>query len=115
MPPRVYSRHIFSTGFSDEDGNRYLTLPDAFRFQALADNRRHVVQQGDTLQHLAARYFEGFPRAAGLWWVIAEFQPDPIVDPTLLLEPGTVLFIPSLRTVFDTAFSEDRRDIDTVL
>jgi len=115
MPPRNYSRHIFANAFVDDDENRYLTLPEPVRFLALPDNRHYVVQQGDTLQHIAAKLFDGFPRAAGLWWVIADFQPDPIVDPTLRLEPGTILFVPSLRTVFDTVFSEDRREIDTVL
>jgi hypothetical protein len=42
--------------------------------------------------------------------VIADFQPDPIHDPTLELEPGRVLVIASLRTVLEEIFSESRRE-----
>jgi hypothetical protein len=48
-------------------------------------------------------------RPAGLWWVIADFQPDPVHDPTLSLEPGRVLVVPSIRTVQEEIFSETRR------
>jgi hypothetical protein len=49
------------------------------------------------------------PRACGFWWAIADFQPDPVVDPTLLLEPGRRLFIPSLRVLTDVVLSESQR------
>jgi hypothetical protein len=41
--------------------------------------------------------------------VIADFQPDPIVDPTLELELGRRLFIPSLRVLTDVILGEERR------
>jgi len=47
--------------------------------------------------------------ACGFWWAIADFQPDPVVDPTLLLEPGRRLFIPSLRVLTDVVLSESQR------
>ena len=49
------------------------------------------------------------PRACGFWWAIADFQPDPIVDPTLLLEPGRRLFVPSLRVLTDVILGEAGR------
>lgn len=92
-----------------DDGLLMLYGGDPFRYVELADNVRHVVRDGDTLFALAGRYFRGLPRPAGLWWVIADFQPEPIHDPTLRLAAGRVLFVPSLRTVNELVFSEARR------
>ncbi len=47
--------------------------------------------------------------AAAKHILIADFQPDPIHDPTLSLEVGRVLVVPSLRTVTEEVFSEKRR------
>lgn len=59
----------------------------------------HVVKEGDTLHKLANTYYQGFRNPASLWWVIADFQRTPIVDPTLQLEAGTLLNIPSANLV----------------
>ena len=74
--------------------------------------RVHVVAQGDTLEGLAGRYFAPLPRACGFWWVLADFQPDPIVDPTLELDVGRRLVVPSLRVLTDVILSEQRRRFD---
>ncbi len=110
MPPRRFSRPTFCSGILDEEGRLCLTEREPYRYRALPDNRQHVVKTGETLFALAGRYFASLPRPAGLWWVIADFQPDPIHDPTLTLEPGRALVIPSLRTVLEEIFSESRRD-----
>ena len=109
MPPRVGSRHSFTLGVRDAEGVLYLTEREPYRFRAHADNRVHVTVQGDTLFDLAGRYFAPLPRACGFWWVIADFQPDPIVDPTLALQPGRRLFIPSLRVLTDVILGEAGR------
>jgi hypothetical protein len=109
MPPRRFSRYTFSSAVLDEDERLVLTDREPFRFRALPDNRQHVVKEGDTLFSLAGRYFAPLPRPAGLWWVIAEFQPDPIHDPTLSLEIGRVVLVPSVRTVVEEVFAEKRR------
>ncbi len=80
-----------------------------FPYRALEDTREHVVGEGDTLWSLAARYFASLPLPATLYWIIADFQPDPIHDPTITLTPGRVLYVPSLRTVTEEVFSERRR------
>jgi len=41
--------------------------------------------------------------------VLADFQPDPIIDPTLELEIGRRLFVPSLRVLTDVILGEQRR------
>ena len=108
MPPRRYSRHTFTIGYREGD-ETLLTMRKPYGFRPLRDNRQHVVREGDTLFHLAGRYLRPLPRAAGLWWVIADFQPDPIHDPTLRLRVGRTLVIPSVRTVIEEILSERRR------
>jgi hypothetical protein len=109
MPPRKGSRHALVVGQEDTAGKLELTEREPFRFRTFDDNRTHVVREGDTLHSLAARYFSGLARPAGFWWVIADFQPDPIVDPTIALETGRVLVVPSVRTLTEEILSEKRR------
>ncbi len=110
MPPRLYSRHTFCSGVLDKDGRLFLTEREPYRYRALPDSRQHVVKEGESLFSLAGRYYASLARPAGLWWVIADFQPDPIHDPTIALEPGRTLVIASLRTVLEEIFSESRRE-----
>jgi hypothetical protein len=105
----VGSRHSFTFGVHDDAGVLHLTEREPYRFRSHTDNRVHVVVQGDTLWDLAGRYFAPLPRACGFWWAIADYQPDPIVDPTLVLEPGRRLFIPSLRVLTDVVLGEAGR------
>jgi len=109
MPPKVGSRYIFCLGVQDGFGLTHLTDREPYRFKSHADNRVHTVVQGDTLFDLAGRYFASIPRACGFWWIIADFQPDPIVDPTLELEMGRRVYIPSLRVLTDVILGETRR------
>lgn len=109
MPPRRFSRHTFTEAFENVDGEVLLTEPEPFRFRPFDDNRIHNVRGGETLFTIAAKMFRGLPRPAGFWWVIADFQPDPIHDPTVRLADGATLVIPSMRTVLEELFSESRR------
>jgi hypothetical protein len=106
MPPRAGSRHSQCIAYRDEEGRTLLTEREPYRFHDHGDTRVHTAAQGDTLFSLAGRYFEPLPRACGFWWVIADFQPDPIVDPTLRLEPGRRLFIPSVRVLTDIILAD---------
>lgn len=107
MPPRKWSRHTYTTVLRYGDT---LLMTDRERYigRNLPDNRMHIVRDGDTLFHLAGEYFKPLPRACGLWWIIADFQPTPIHDPTLRLETGRVLVIPSLQTVMNLIFDTRR-------
>lgn len=109
MPPRKFSRYSFTQGVRSGSSPRFLTPREPVRFRQMPDNAEHVVRRGDTLWSLAGRYFRGFYRPSGLWWVIADFQPQVIHDPTIRLEPGSILVIPSLRTVQEVVFASQRR------
>lgn len=108
MPPRRYSRYQYSAGILDEVGDLILTDPDPFPFQQLADTTIHAVETGDTLWGLAHEYFQPLARPSGLYWIIADFQPVPIYDPTIALQAGQTLYIPSVRTVLEQIFSATR-------
>jgi len=99
---------MFTAAFRDAESRLVLSDREPYRYRNLRDNRVHVVIDGDTLQHLAARYFKGVPNACRLWWVIADFQPTPIFDPTLALQAGTTLIVPSTRTVLEKLFNPAR-------
>jgi len=109
MPPKPKTRHFFCRGVYDAQGNQYLTDREPYRYRERPDNRIHIVVQGDTLFSLAHRYFSPLERASGLWWVIADFQNPPIIDPSLELIPGSKIIIPSLTTLNEMILSEFRR------
>ncbi len=111
MPPRPFSRYFFTSGVKDDADNLLLTERVPYRFRDFYDNRFHVVKVGDTLHSLADRFFTSVSaNSASLYWVIADFQPDPILDPTLKLTPGRLLAIPSVRVLTEEIFSESRRE-----
>lgn len=87
---------------------RWLSEAEPVRFEQRADNRYHVARDGDTWWGLAFRYLAEYERAAGLWWIIADFQDPPVVDPTIAIPAGTLVAIPSGRFVQDRVFSNLR-------
>jgi hypothetical protein len=109
MPLFERSRFTFCVPWFDDLGRLYLDDRAPYRYRAFADNTVHLVQEGDTIWSIAGQHFRPAPRAAGLWWAIADFQPNPIHDPTIALVPGSVLVLPSLRTVLEEVLGEARR------
>lgn len=112
MPPRIFSRYQFCVSFRDPvTGLLMLSDRDPFPFAPFPDNHQVTARNGDTLWNLANRYFKPLPDAALLWWIIADFQPDPIADPTIALQVGRVIHIPSVRTVETEIFSATRQQV----
>jgi hypothetical protein len=105
-----FSRHLLCQTVVDEQGRLFLSERSRYGYRELPDNQYHLVVEGDTLHHLAATYYEGIERPAGLFWVIADFQPTPVDDPTLALQVGRVLAIPSMRTVVEEILTPKRID-----
>lgn len=104
-----YSRYRYCDEVRDEQDRNYLLEREPFRYMDEPDNIYHTAQDGDTWWGLAHVYFQGIPRACGLWWVIADFQPTPVLDPTLCLKAGTTIIVPSMRTLRMQVFDNQRR------
>lgn len=105
----AFSRYQYCIGYRNTNGVLYLDERERFGYRNETDNSYHTVKDGDTLWGVAHLYFQGMRRPGGLWWVIAEFQPTPIIDPTIRLQAGAILVIPSQRLIKNELFSEDRR------
>jgi hypothetical protein len=93
----------------DPEDAMFLTDRPVYGYRELPDNRQHPVVQGDTLYRLAGAYFAGMPRPAGYWWAIGDFQPAPIHDPTIRLPIGSIIVVPSLRTLQVEILNDRRR------
>lgn len=73
-----------------------------YRYRDFPDNRVHVVKPADKLMHLAAVHFAPMTRACGYWWILADFQPQPIIDPILpLYKQRDRVVVPSRRVLTD--------------
>lgn len=116
MPPRQFSRHTFTQQAEDMSDPKKVFLTDRtkFLYRDYLDNVIYVVQENDTLHRLASKFYNSLSdapsfSASWLWWVIADFQPQPIHDPTIRLTQGQQLIIPSLRTVVDRILNPEFR------
>ncbi len=109
MAVTEWSRYRYCVEYTDDDGNRYLDEREPFRYVENRNNRYHTVEAGETWWGLAHLYFAGVPRPSGLWWLLCEFQPQPVIDPTIRLEAGSIVIVPSLQMLRIDVFSEERR------
>ena len=115
-PITDFSRYRFANRFRDSNQKIFFELRNRIKFTNRDDNRLYTVKQGDNLLNIAFRLFGSFTRPAGLWWIIMDF--NNIIDPTVELELGTLLVIPSenaAREVLSTvsrSFNLDIQDID---
>lgn len=82
---------------------------EPYRFQDESDNRFHNAVEGDTWWGLAWKYFPSFQNKAQLWFLLCEFQPEPVIDPTIVIVAGTQIVIPSERLVRTQVFNRERR------
>lgn len=104
--PSAFSRDRYCSGITDDDGNLYLTDVAPYLYRDLPDNIVHTVSQGETWESIAYREY-GDVR---LWWVLPDYQPEPVYDPTIALVGGAVLILPSPRVVFEEIINEERRE-----
>jgi len=103
------SRYRFCTVLGGNGATSYLDEREPFRFRDEPDNRFHTARDGDTWWGLAWKFFAGFPNKALLWWLLCEFQPEAVVDPTIRIEAGRIVAIPSERLIRTQVFSRDNR------
>ena len=115
MPPGVNSRHAVTPMIARiDDGLTFLLDREPYRYVPRPDNRRVVVQQGDTWHSLAARHLHPIARPQDLWWLICDFQPTPVLDPTAPIAVGSVVFIPSPEFVQGTVLTDLAAEISVI-
>lgn len=119
--PSYFSRYRFCTATADAQGRLFLSSPEPFGYQDLPDNTVHIATATDTWESLADRHFASLAdqlatidmEPSHLYWILADFQPDPrpdaADDTTLRIPAGTRLVLPSVGTVLDLVFNESRR------
>lgn len=103
------SRYVFCQVLTDDSGRTFLSDRVPYRYVKRSDNRVHTVVDGDTLFSLADTYFRPLDRPSQFYWVIADYQPEPIIDASLSLTIGTRIVIPSVRVLVEEIFNESRR------
>lgn len=104
-----YSRYQFCTVLGGDGQTAHLDEREPFRFRDESDNRFYTTKEGDTWWGLAWRFFTGFPNRSLLWWLLCEYQPEPVVDPTIVIPAGTTVVIPSERLLRTKVFSPENR------
>lgn len=108
--PDQLSTYRFCSVVTDSDGIEFFTDPVPFVYRELPDTILHQAHEGDDYESIAARYYSGVPNKAQLWRIIAEFQPMIPLDASVGPTPGSVVYVPSRRTLFEDVFSERRRE-----
>ncbi len=103
------SRYRYCTMLDTGDGIKYLDEREPFRFRDEPDNKFHTAVDGETWWGLAWQYFPSFLNSALLYFLLCEYQPEPIIDPTIRINAGTQIAIPSERVVRLYVFNRERR------
>jgi len=103
------SRYRQATEEVDSEGRLVLSERVPLVYSDREDNISYVTREGDTWQSIAQAYYSGISsRACGLYWVVMDYQVPRVVDPTLRIEPGTVVVLPSPETVLAEVFAAKR-------
>lgn len=109
MTVDITSRYKYTTSMLNNveggDGYTYLATQESAFFIDDSENEMHIVKLGDTLESIAHQYFKGFPNSAQLFWIIGEYQPTPILDPTLKLKVGSLIIIPAQSIVYELLYA----------
>lgn len=101
MNPVRGGRYARSAVLIEDDGTQRLTIPARIRGPR-EDDIIHPVSAGETLETVAWLYYDGLVTdfaANMLYWVIGDYQDDPVVDPFAILSPGSELRLPSRAVV----------------
>lgn len=115
MPPGPLSRHLLCVGVTRfSDGLSFLLDREPIRFVNRGDTKRITAQRGDTWYGLAAEYLKPIPNAEQLFWAICDFQPTPVIDPTVDPVPGAIIYVPSADFIIANYFTDSRRDQDQI-
>lgn len=109
------SRYALASELRDASGFVIVDTPAPMRFRARPDTIVHRALATDTWYGLAARYYSGLHRRPEhLWWVLCDFQPEPVLDPTIPPEPGEFVYIPAPAFVQGEVFALRSRATEEV-
>jgi len=94
--------------YQNADGEVHLTLPERLPHEDRDDTITHVCKAGERLYDIAIHYFKDSmgDYAVDCWEIIAQFQEDPIIDGSVLLESNRVLLIPSDEYIQEVALGD---------
>jgi hypothetical protein len=105
----TYSRYRNSFETVDADGALFTVDDTPFPYVNLPDNSTHEVRAGESWFDIARTVFASLPYGQHLFGVLMDFQPTPYLDPTVPPPVGTVLYVPSVRTVLAKIITPARR------
>jgi hypothetical protein len=95
------SRYRLSVVYQTEDDHLYFSLNEREPYGAEEDDIIHITSEGETLFSIAHKYYGELPGGVHHWWLIGEYQPTPIKDPSLRLAANSLVIIPSVRKLLD--------------
>lgn len=103
------SRYFATGEETNDEAVQVVAEREPYAYRDRSDNISHVASEGDSWQTIAERYYSSISsRACGLWWVVAEYQPTPIVDPTLQIRKGKVITVPAPIVVINEILPDVR-------
>jgi hypothetical protein len=95
-----------------EDGLLYWGLPERLPHEDRDDTTVHTCHGGEFLWQLAQDYYGDVVGNAGDWAdIIAQFQPNPIVDRSVPCRSGQEVLIPSLEYIEEVALGDSLMDV----
>ena len=95
-------RYLFCIETTDANGNLILSKRVPYRYKELGDNIIHTSLEGESIQDIAQIFYGklyGQRESRNMFWIICDFQPQPILDCTLTMEAGQKIIVPSPTTV----------------
>lgn len=95
-PLLVNSVYRHASYFTRDDGAMFFHVPERISFNYDDDFTVHIANGHEYLWDLALHYFRGiYGSPIDLWDIIAQFQPEPIQDPSVPLPQGKEIYIPT--------------------
>jgi len=107
----IYSPYQLCKEQYDPRGYLYTTEYEPYPYQDLDDNIEHTVKEGEKWEDIAAFWYAPIFQANTLWRYIADFQPEPVIDPFIKLKAGQIIVVPSKNTLFTKILDPERRFI----
>ena len=107
----LYGLEKHGTPYIADSIKVYVSLPERIPFEIRDDSITHVCTGKERVFDLAIRYYRGlYKNPIDHWRTIAQFQEDPIIDPSIPLRSGRIITIPSPAFNDDVAYGDSLTD-----